>query len=216
MKLSQLNPTDNTYKIIAEHIKFLLLSQNILSEKTGTNPEDKHFQDKKFIKWLDDNGITISSSIPPSASGSQGIVYFVGDKVIKISSDETEAKIAKIMKGDPVVAAVDVTKTGDKYAILQHAVKFDNKNPIIRALDCLMAYFDNHGKEVILTDKNLASSVAEEFAGECEEDALKIAIAMIKRVYDKTGYIHDDAAPSNVGIHNGRAVFTDLGPNRIA
>jgi hypothetical protein len=213
MRLSRIN-RDSRIIVIIEGLKRLLNQDGIICED---NPEDEYFKNPELREWLASHGIEVSE-IPQSKRGSEGIVYFFGDKVVKISGDKTEAAIASKVKGNhDITAVIDLVPVGDKFAILQHVVEFRPRHPTVEALDYLMAYFDDTSKEVLLQPteeiiKGLYSNFPE------AEGAVDLegAINLLKMLYDATGFIHDDAAPSNVGLLNSKVVFTDLGPNRIA
>lgn len=217
MKLNNLNGSPELQFLIKELKNLILIPENVVSERTLENVEDKYFKSQDLLAWLKDHGISVTR-IPDSRRGSQAVVYFLGDKVLKISDNQIEAKIASAMKGDEVVAVIDVIDLGDgNYGILQDAVKIDSRSThgVTKALDCIMAYFDNHGKESLFDD-DMAKGVVSEFGGDCTLEDVKTGIEMLKDVYEKTGHIHDDAAPSNIGLRDGEVVFTDLGPNVTA
>lgn len=213
MKLSKLN--NNNRLLVVEKLKSLLnFDYNLVCEN---NEEDAYFKNEEFIKWLDSNDVEVKA-LPQSKRGSEGIAYFLDDKVVKISGDKIEASVAEKIKGHYDIAAViDVLPLkNDKWAILQHFAPSKRGHETIDGLDYIMAFMDNHSKEIILQDIGaLITSIISEFP-EAEDVDLKGAIILLKKLYDITGFIHDDADPSNVGILNGNVVFTDLGPNRIA
>jgi len=212
MKLNKLNANRQIITVI-EKIKSLFGVYDVICEN---NEEDYYFKNPKFIEWLNSNGVEVKG-VPPSKKGSEGIAYFLDDKVVKISGDEIEASVANKIKGNyDVAAAIDVLPLGNnKWAILQHFASSSN-DELVEGLDYLMAFFDNHSKEVILNStEDIIEQILIEFPDADTAD-LEGAITLVKRLYEKTGFIHDDAAPSNVGELNGNIVFTDLGPNRIA
>lgn len=226
MRLSRLNKNNNRMIKVVEAAKYFLVKKYVLNE--GANEEDKYFQNIELIEWLKSHGIKFNG-VPPSKRGSQGIVYFFGDKVLKISRDSKEIEIAKIMKGDAIVAVVDLMNLGDAYGILQHAVNFDKNHPVVKGLDILMAYFDNKkdqgtSAETVIDqqEEELVANIQDDhiiktmFAKDLKKADLLTAVRMIKYVKNKSGHTHDDAASSNVGLHHGKPVFTDLGPNVIA
>lgn len=212
MRLSQLH---NTIKLS----QLVFITKNLIAYTDGTikeRKEDDYFKNKELLKWLKSHGINFVG-VPESAEGSSGVVYFFKDKVLKISHDRTESIIANKLKGDSIVSVVDVMKIDDNtWGILQDKVNFNNRHPVVVGLDVLMAYFDNHGKDVINEPtEDIVKGMRKEFPQYVDGADLETAVNMIKYVKNKTGYIHDDAAPSNVGILNGNAVFTDLGPNIV-
>lgn len=213
MKLKHLN--ENKLIKIIESIKNFLINHHHhpINENNST---DIYFKDHKLLDWLFSHNLKVTKP-PPSIKGSQGVVYFMGDKILKISKDPIEAKLANILKGDDIVSIIDILRIDyNTWGILQKAVKFDKKHPIVLGLDYLMAYIDDKGHEGINKPKHeIIDYIHHKWGDETRQADLNTAIDMILHIKDKTGHTIDDAVPSNVGIHNGKVVFTDLGPNII-
>jgi hypothetical protein len=209
MRLNRLNVNQKLVEQI-ETLKRLIGYSNsgVLLE----NVEDRYFKDQRLIDFLAHHGIKYQGTPPPSDRGGRAVVYFFGDKVLKLSMDENEAKLAAQLKGDPTVAAIDVTDLGSAYGILMDAVKFDKRHPVVKGLDLMMAYLMDDEGGLDDTPEQIDQEVRQEY-GQYIDGKVDIITAakMLQHIREKTGVTLNDAVPQNVGIRNGQAVITDLG-----
>lgn len=188
-------------------IKFLIESPMI---KEAVEHDHKLLQIPKVIKWLHSHGVQITKP-PPHAVGSRGVVYFLGDKVVKFTDEPVEAKLAKLLEGDKFVSIIDVIQVDNKlWAILQRQVSFNRSNKISRGFDYLATYMDDHGKESVL-DGNVIDKINSEWPDSINAD-VETAVEMVLHIYKETGHIIDDPDISNIGFDNGKPLITDLGP----
>lgn len=186
------------------------------SEVHWTNPQSP------LHNWLQRHGIRYrSGSLPPFAQGGAGRAYFLDDKVVKMSSNRVEAEVASLVKGrsDLPTPVIDVLKLGNQYAILQHHVDMNVPAQIRKAADYLTMIVDDYPDmegypESHVEQKRICLEILDRYGG--GRELLPYMLSLLEvliRLYRATGYKHDDAGPTNIGMHRGQVVIPDLGPN---
>lgn len=178
-----------------------------------------------IYQWLNSHGIQHPPGfLPPYAQGGAGTCYFLNDKVVKMSANRVEANVAKMIAGrkDLPTVILDVLKLSDNlYAILQEFV--DTKNvpvEIKQAADYIAAgiideYPDMTGFPTDHdTQEKLCKAALVENGGDLKlMPSMLLMIKLLANLYSATGFKHDDATPTNLGLHQNKVVITDLGPN---
>lgn len=196
---------------------------------TGTHP-----QSKSFFSWLNSIGIQakIGMKLPDYADGGVGRAYFVGTpiKVIKFTSDANEYHIASKLAGDLKGPAriIGVKDLGNNlFVIAQEYAAVDKNAPVKlkKAADYLQGgYIDLHPEvetQGLPRDERSKTAISKSLAKKYGNGDPEIALFIVKLIdvlndlFDKTGFLHDDAGPSNVGLaQDGSVIISDLGPNR--
>ena len=181
-----------------------------------------------LFPWLTSHGIHAQPGhLPEYAQGGVGRVYFVDPQhAVKFSANRVEANVAQMVKGNSKTptAIIDVTYLGDGiYAILQPYVNMKNiPGEIKQAADYLMAFVDEHPEmQDFPADptqrERLCRQTLVDNGGNLSLLPHMVALmGLLSDLYQATGFRHDDAGPTNVGIHGNRIVFPDLGPNEPA
>lgn len=190
--------------------------------KAHDNTTDYWLDEKStFKEWLKSHGVKFyGNSIPEYADGGVGRCYFLGNYVVKMSANRVEANVAKMVSGreDLPTNIIDVLPLQNGiYAILQHYVNVDSvpKN-ILKASDYMSVLIDNLPEESVLpTDKSLQEELCiKTLRGKIELlPSMMLFMELLIKLYNATGFTHDDAGPTNIGLHKGRIVIPDLGPN---
>jgi|GEM_PF-6780155 len=190
---------------------------------------EKYWLDEKSPLWefLSKNGVKYQMGIvPPYSDGGAGRAYFLGKYVVKFSDNRVEANVAQMVKGNTslptVVIDVEYIDKG-LYAILQPFVEMNNiPQEIKKASDYLTAVVDSHpdmqgfpsDKE---TQEKLCKQALEKNGGDPSLlPSMMVLIDLLSKMYQSTGFHHDDASPTNIGMHQGRIVIPDLGPNQTS
>ena len=188
----------------------------------------QHWHSKEFIDWLQSNEIDhIQGDVPPYAEGGAGRAYFVDDKhVVKFTNDPMEANVAMMIKGSKDIPLVEdvLVLGGGSYAILNKRVMMGEELPkqVKDAADYMTLVIDDNPELKqggFPADPEVREAlIREALAGEREDLVVPMMHVMeaLDQLYRSTGYLHDDAGPSNVGIYGGKIVFPDLGPNQTA
>ena len=226
MELSSLNHDTSGKKSLMQRIVKMLTKS--LAVPHGIKEAKAHDSTEKY--WLDpcsplkeflrNNGINPPNTVPKFAQGGVGRVYFVGSHAIKITSNRVEANVARMVMGnsDTPTIVIDVDYIGDGfYAILQPTIDMNVPEDIKRAADYVTALGDELCFQFPKSKsrlKKLCSDTISRYGGEKKLLPLMLSIIdMLNKLYNATGYYHDDAGPTNIGLHNGRVVIPDLGPN---
>lgn len=172
--------------------------------------------------WLAKHSINWKGGVPPFKDGSQGRVYFLQRYVVKFSGDKVEAMVAKLAAKSKVVAVIDVLEIDHLFAVLQDFVDMEGTPQHIKdAADYLMVVIDNNQLTSFPTSRleqqKLVLPVLKKFGNRMDllPYVMLVMDAHIK-LFNRTGFFHNDAGPTNVAIHKGGVVFTDLGPNQTS
>lgn len=185
-----------------------------------------YWQDSGFMKWLGAHGITHPSGVVPGfADGGAGRAYFVDEThVVKFTRNPVEANVAMMIQGsDEIPLVQSVRPLGDgMYAILSKKVEVGAELPreIRDAADYMTLVIDEHPEirtEGFPQDRGAREAlILEALDGERPELVQHMHSVMdaIELLRDRTGFLHDDAGPTNIGMIDGRIVFPDLGPNQ--
>lgn len=193
-----------------------------------------HQQSAAFFAWLSGIGIHAKAGmkLPDHADGGVGRAYFVGEpvKVVKFTSDANEYHIAGKVAGDlkgpaRVIGVKDLG--GSLFVIAQEYAAVDKNAPakLRKAADFLQGgYIDLHPEvehSGLPRDERSKAAIAQSLSRTYGKGDPEIAAFIVKLIdvlnalFDKTGFLHDDAGPSNVGIaQDGSVILSDLGPNR--
>lgn len=177
-----------------------------------------------LYNWLEIYKIKISrGKIPPFSEGGSGRVYFLEKHVVKMSANRVEANVANMVSGrtDLPSSVIGVKYLGDNiYAILENYVETKKIPPYIKeAADYVMVMIDENpnmeGLPVNKKDqKKLSETTLKTNGGNIGLLPYMITIIdKLNKLYKATGFWHDDAGSSNIGIFKGKLVFPDLGPN---
>lgn len=198
------------------------LTAHDITLKYWTDPESP------LIDWLKSLDINVAEGVPPFVDGGAGRCYFLTKprKVVKMSANRVEANVASMLAGneDVPVPVIAVKYLGNNiYAILQHLVDTRGVPQKIREASDLVT---------VLIDDNPEMDGFPESEEECKKLCLKtlrendkseellpemlLMVDLLKKIYSVTGFKHDDAGPTNIGMHKGKVVVTDLGPNQTA
>jgi len=199
--------------------KILSLMTNKINESIQI--EENIWSNKELNNWLRLHGIEITEK-PSFKKGGSGIAYFLpNNKVLKFTEDAVEANIAKMIINTKIGKnIIDVKKIGNKYAILQSKLDTENAPEDIKlAADLVTVMIDEYDLTEFPEDKNIlvdmSNNILEKF--NMPKKLLKnmlIIIKLIEDLYKKTGFFHNDAGPSNIGVKGNKTYIFDLGPNK--
>ncbi len=177
----------------------------------------------KLYRWLGSNNIAVRPGVPAYADGGSGRCYFLDDKnhVVKMSANRVEANVAKMVVGRPDLptVVVDVTSLDSRiYAILELFVNTNLPAEIKKAADYVMVLVDETPNMVgFPSDKaeqtSLCAGILTRFKGDQRLlPHMLLIMDILSQLYRSTGYKHDDAGPTNIGMYNDKLVIPDLGP----
>lgn len=184
---------------------------------------EKYWKDPNFLQWLKGQGI-VTNGLPKFQDGGSGRAYFVGNHVVKFTGNKVEAHVASLVSGredlpTPVITVNDL-KDG-MFAILEHKVamgaQIDKK--IRDAADWLTVVVDENPDMVGFPKSEQEQKLLIQKTLQAENGPMDLlpymmlVMVALSSLYHATGYRHDDAGPSNIGMHKGKIVFPDLGPN---
>ncbi len=227
--------------LAAECLSSLIFKETLITESNTViaNASVKiwaglHPQSTIFFKWLNSLGIQakVGMKLPDYADGSIGRVYFVGEpvKVVKFTSDANEYYIASKLAGDLTGPAriISVKDLGENiFVIIQEYAAVDKNAPekLKKAADYLQGgYIDMHPEvetNGLPRDERSKNAIAQSLAKKYGKGDTEVAAFIIKLIdvlnalFDKTGFLHDDAGPSNVGLaRDGSVILSDLGPSQ--
>lgn len=216
-------------KAIASVLSNIIYIPDNVTESRGLKAHantERHWlsPDSALRSWLSQYGVKLRpNEVPQYADGGAGRCYFLGDKVVKMSANRVEANVAKMVAGrdDLPVAVIDVMYLGENiYAILQKWVDTKSILPEIQqAADFLTAVIDDHPEMAgFPTDKTEQTKLCREAlvshgGNESLLPYMLLMMDLLLKLYNATGFKHDDASPTNVGMMNNKIVFHDLGPN---
>lgn len=213
---SLVNPTGNGRKMMSDRIP----AAHDSTEQFWSNPQ--------FLQWLQSNGVQPpTNELPDYDQGGAGRAYFVGNHVVKFTNNQVEGKVAEMCAGrnDLPTPVIAVTQVGQgTYAILQHMVEMgDMLDKNVRdAADWLTLIVDEHPemtgfpKDPREQEQLIRATLEPEGAPMNLMPYFKLVMGALAELYHGTGFKHDDAGPTNVGMHKGRVVFPDLGPNQTS
>jgi len=194
------------------------LKAHSITEKYWLEPELSQLH-----SWLASHGIEWSSNkLPKFKEGGSGRAYFVNDHVVKFTANKIEANVAYMAskyKSSPT-PIIDVLPLGSTmYAILQHHVDMNVSKDIRDAADYITAIVDDHpDMEGFPSDRKtqeqLSRAVLADYGGDIKLlPYMMTVLTALHGLYRITGFKHDDAGPTNVGMQQDKVVFPDLGPN---
>jgi len=181
----------------------------------------KFWMDRPFLEWLKSHGVMPKKLPPDFKDGGAGRAYFVDPFVVKFTGNAVEAHVAQMVAGRndlpaPVLAVRPMG--GNLFAILEHKVKMgDEIDKNIRdAADWVTAVVDEHPEMTgFPNDPAEQRSLIEETGAPANLfPYMMMVMEALAVLYHATGFKHDDAGPTNVGMHQGKIVFPDLGPNQ--
>lgn len=213
--------------LLKKRIKFLkskikeLIENKKIYERVNSNSVRDLWNDNKLKNWLKSHGIEITTQ-PSFSEGGSGVAYFLpNNMVLKITDDIVEANIAKMLISSTIDHIfIDVLKIENYYLILQH--KLDTKNTpeeLKKAADLVTVMIDDYSLEEFPEDENLIRKMCIKTVKEngfqiSFVDKMLLIIKMLKELQDHTGFFHDDAGPTNIGVRGEKAYVFDLGPNK--
>ena len=211
----------NTAKILAN----LFTIPSIREAKA--HDETLHYwtdPDSPLISWLKGMGIPMPKELPPTfADGGAGRCYFLINHVVKMSANRVEANVAEMLAGrDDVPAPIVAVKYLDSgiYAILQHYVDTVGVPKEMRnAADLMMVMLDDNPEmESYPASESERKNLCIKTIKDNDSDMSLLPHMMtmmdaLDSLYKATGFRHDDAGPTNIGMHKGKVVIPDLGPN---
>jgi hypothetical protein len=183
-----------------------------------------YWSDPKFIMWLKSKGISHQLGVVPDfKDGGAGRAYMLDRHVVKFTGNAVEGNIAMMAAGNtklptPVIA---VWPAGQFYAILEHKISMGEalNNQLLQAADYVTVLLDDHPGAIPPQEQQaeLCQSTLEENGGDPNlVTPMLIVLSALSSLYQGTGFKHDDAGPTNIGVHQNRVVFPDLGPNQTA
>lgn len=215
--------------LLKKRINFLKLKIKELTEnkeiheRVNSGSTNELWKNKKLIIWLKSHGIEITTQ-PSFSEGGSGIAYFLpNNMVLKITDDIVEANIAKMLISSTIDHTfIDVLKVKNYYLMLQH--KLDTKNTpeeLKKAADLVTVMIDDYSLEEFPEDENLIKKMCIKTVKENNfpisfVDKMLLIIKMLKELQNHTGFFHDDAGPTNIGIKGDKAYVFDLGPNKTS
>ena len=188
-----------------------------ITEEYWTNPNSPLFP------FLTKHNIKIPKTLPQFSQGGVGRVYFVDNYAVKFSANRVEANVAKMVQGNEQTptTVIDVEYLGNGiYVILQPFVDMKNiPKQITQAADYVTVMIDEHPEL-----KHLPTNPQEQ-EKLCKETLIKhngditllpymITVTdTLNKLYQSTGFYHNDAGPTNIGLYKNKLVIPDLGPN---
>lgn len=215
--------------LLKKRIKFLkskikeLTENKEIYEKVNSSSVDNLWNSNKLKTWLKSHGIEITTR-PSFSEGGSGVAYFLpNNMVLKITDDIVEANIAKMLISSTIDHTfIDVLKIENYYLILQH--KLDTKNTpeeLKKAADLVTVMIDDYSLEEFPEDESLIRKMCIKTVRENNfpinfVDKMLLIIKMLKELQDHTGFFHDDAGPTNIGVKGDKAYVFDLGPNKTS
>lgn len=191
------------------------------NERIESREVEHVWQNKTVKSWLHSHGIEISNT-PSFAKGGSGIAYFLPkEMVVKVTDDIVEANIAKMLISSKFENnLIDVKKIDNYYLILQHKLDTTNISKEIKtAADLVTVMIDEYELEEFPNDlekiKQMCLKVLKDnnFSNKYLEKMM-IIIQILNKIYQQTGFFHDDAGPTNIGMKNGNTYVFDYGPNK--
>lgn len=185
----------------------------------------QYWKDPSFLEWLKSFGVEQPTEIPSYKDGGNGRAYFLDNLVVKFSSNPVEAHVAEMVAGrsdlpTPIIAVKPLSQ--GLFAILEHRVQMGDEidKRIREAADWLTLVVDKNPNMngFPKDEKEQEDLVIRSTKGHTRPlqimPYIKMVIEALSQLYHATGFKHDDAGPTNVGLHQGRVVFPDLGPNQ--
>lgn len=195
---------------------------------------------RKFLRWLKEHGVPVDDWIeqieeqgemtlppPKSAAGGVGRAYFLGDYVVKITSDEKEADLASHVAGKsiPFLTRIISVITLDAYeyniyAILQDRVPYSPSGQIRTAATAVYDYLDQRGPRPLGDVEQAAADVVALLPPKhANKTAVRMYVykilAAIDSVYRQTGVLLLDPHGGNVGLSGKELSFFDLGRSKL-
>jgi hypothetical protein len=229
-------------RALALAVRFLTFGESLVVESGNAAVADvsvkvwqgTHPQSAAFFSWLNSIGVRakVGMKLPNYADGGVGRAYFVGTPqiVVKFTSDANEFHIASKLSGDlhGPARVIGVHDLGvGLFVIAQEYAAVDENAPakLKKAADYLQGgYIDEHPEvetNGLPRDEHTKHAIAASLAKKYGNSDLEIVAYIVKLIdvlnalFDKTGFLHDDAGMSNVGVaQDGQVIISDLGPNR--
>lgn len=202
------------------------LMSNGISESYKIHDDSIVFWKKSSVlqNWLQNHGINFKTGeVPKYIDGGAGRAYFIDNYVVKFSRNPVEANVAKMTASNKSLPTpiIDVLSLGNNtYAILSHKVEMNVPEKIKDAADYVTVICDDYPEmdgfpSDLETQKKLSIEVLKKYNGDMGLlPFMLIILSNLSKLYKATGFKHDDAGPSNVGVMGGNIVFPDLGPNQ--
>lgn len=199
--------------------------QNITESTAAQQETLALWSDPNFIAWLQQHGVGVHLGVAPTkyADGGVGRAYFIGDKVVKFTDNRVEGNVANMVAGNPKtptrIIGVYRFKPKALWAILQKKLNMDVPKMVKKASDLLMAYVDETGIEEFPQDNKSRIEMAQHCITMFEESQELVpfileVIETLDALYRNTGFFHDDAGPTNIGMDADKIALPDLGPNQ--
>lgn len=203
--------------------KIVSLFNNTINENIQI--DENIWKSSELRAWLHSHGIEVTES-PGFKKGGSGIAYFLPKNlVLKITEDIVEANIAKMLiksKSDKNI--IDVKKIDNKYFILQKKLDTENMSENIKlAADLVTVLIDEFELSEFPSDKEEIKKLCIQTINKFSShpgvttsllNEMLLIIELINGLYKETGFFHNDAGPTNIGMDRGRAYIFDLGPNK--
>ena len=173
----------------------------------------------KIQPWLKSHGIEWSNELPSYKDGGAGRAYMLGNHVVKFTANKVEANVAAMTIEKSIPPIIDVLPIDGMYAILQNFVDMNSVQNIKDAADYVTAIVDDYpniegfpvDKE---SQKKLSLEVLSKYGGSPNLVPYMMSVmTALATLYGSTGFKHDDAGPTNIGMYKDKIVFPDLGPN---
>lgn len=231
MKFKEFVKTKNTLTISLYELLPKII--NVVRIPMKDQIKEISFQDYTFrlwvkpsplVDWLEKHGITEFRLPPKYIDGGTSRCYFLNDKVVKITRNKIEANIAKILieNNYSPTSIIDVTHLTDRiYAILQHKINTNQIEKNIKMAADYVAVLIDDNPEMEIFPKSIKKQIelCEETLKKYKESNFSIIpnmliiMEIIIKIYNITGFKHDDVVTGNIGLYKGDLVVSDLGPN---
>lgn len=184
-----------------------------------------YWSDPNFIMWLGRNGVSHQlGNVPDFKDGSAGRAFLLEKNVVKFTGNAVEGNVAMMAaeRPDLPTPVIAVLPIGQFYAILEHRIPMGNalNKQLLQAADYVTVLLDTH-PEAGIPSKERQTQLCQKTLQENGGDPalltpMLIVLTALSHLYQGTGFRHDDAGPTNIGVHQNRVVFPDLGPNKTA
>jgi hypothetical protein len=190
------------------------------------------FKNEDFLNNL--RSLSVNVSIPPKASthsGAYGQVYFLGDKVIKLTRNKKEYDVSQVLKQkcpNEVAILGSFIVNQDIFCIVQKKLEMSNSiidhpayairyyitnKPKLEIANLIKTVSDNqiyqYLKDNIKTNPQISFYI-DRIETEEQMNYLIEIWQMIKNIYFSTGFIFTDLKSENIGIDNGKLKLFDF------
>jgi len=210
-----------------ENILIDLLTIPQLNERRAHDITIPYWSNSKFIEWLKELNVELPDNMPPKyVDGGAGRCYFLVNEVVKMSMNRVEANVAAMVAGrnDLPTPILAVQYLGDNlYAILQKWIDTKNIQQEIKdAADFMTVLIDDNPEmegfpSTKKDQKEIIIKTLQDNDGPIDlVPYMMLMMDVLITLYNATGFKHDDAGPTNIGMDQGKVVIPDLGPNEPA